>query len=176
MKKILLLLCIFSCLVINAQLVIHPKGGIKPMKAAVYSGNDSLVKLAKNAAANGIVAPIPADSFYHWSPSVGLNVFNRDNVTGTSNIGLTPGVGYGFKWTPSGHSNNTAIAVDLYAAAVVNSNNTNYFSFSLLPIITFFNWISIGYGGDAEFAINNTVKDKPIGSIFTIGISKSIGK
>jgi len=117
------------------------------------------------------------DSTIYLGPSVSFDVFIKEKSTGQYKIGAIPGVGYGIKYNPFKWKKNYLIGIDLFAQADIseeidNHSGFDYFNIDLLPVVTFFNWIGIGYG--PRFKIGLDAVPNTHTTLFSIGIRKAL--
>lgn len=115
---------------------------------------------------------------WFFGPSVGFDAFTRYQPTKEYRAGVIPGVGYGLKYRPGFWTYTPSIvALDIFAQAslvkATGSVGSDHFDVDLLPVVTLFDWISVGYGYRHQFATESGVKDSG-GALFSIGIRKSI--
>ena len=112
------------------------------------------------------------DSTIFLGPSTGIDVFQLETKTGNYTIGITPGVGYGFKWAPN-KNQPYLIAIDLFlktGLSVENTaNNPNYFNIqTTLNFSAVGGWINIGAGFSEGLGLNGAPnKSTPILTIGT---------
>src|SRR5665213_617479 len=106
---------------------------------------------------------VPASGFnIYLGPSVSVDVFERDNQTGTFKTGIIPGIGYGLKLSKSdadATAGNYIVALDLFIQGSLQSpDNTttgNYFLLDALPVLSVLNgWVGIGFGPRFKFGLN----------------------
>lgn len=111
------------------------------------------------------------DSTLFLAPSVAFDVFTKQIDTGDYSIGVIPGVGYGLKWNPFKWEDDYLLGVDIFAEAAM-SEDDDVFNIRVLPVVTFMNWIHIGYGTIFRVGLNGKSDNKT--GVFTIGISKTL--
>jgi len=151
--------------------------------------------LARKAKADPAPAPSPYRSYLSgapaagptmtaaggqvWlGPSIGLNIFSKDLTTGTYQLGIVPGVGYGVKWRPAWYTlTDDLLAFDLFvqASLVDQTSQTpgaKWFTISFMPILTVMDWFSAGIGPDEYIAVDSA----PGGLhwVFMFGMQKSL--
>lgn len=124
----------------------------------------------------------PGDKGIFLGPSVSVELFYRENQTGAYRAGLTPGVGYGIKYSKDlSKPNNYIVALDLFVQGgfqnsegnTTGTTNSNYFNIDFLPVVSFVNgWFGIGYGPRFKLGLNGA-KDK-VYTIFTFGVRRPI--
>jgi len=112
-----------------------------------------------------------------FCPSVGFDVFTIDLKTRRYVTGIVPGIGYGLKYKPAGWTATTAVvAVDLFVQATLDDNSTvvpgaKYFSIEALPIVTFLDWVSFGFGLDEYVGLSTLPSE--LHWVFSFGMKKS---
>lgn len=127
--------------------------------------------------------PVPAagtvalSGSWWFSPSVGFDVFTYDLKTHAYSVGIIPGIGYGLKYKPASWTATEAIfALDLFVqAGLLDETNTvpggKYFSIQAIPIVTFLDWVSVGFGPDALLGISTAPGE--LHWMFSFGLRKS---
>jgi hypothetical protein len=121
-------------------------------------------------------APVPGPEqkvlpMLYLAPSVGFDAFVRDNSSNEWKAGVIPGVGYGIKWRPSSYTlTQNLLALDVFMQAAMASDR---FDIDLLPVLTVFDWVGVGFGYRWQLATTAGVSDKG-GTLFSIGIHKSL--
>jgi len=110
-------------------------------------------------------------------PSVGFDVFTYDVKTHGYSVGVIPGVGYGLKYKPANWTATEAVfAIDLFVqAGLVNESATvpggTYFGIQAIPIVTFLDWFSVGFGPDALLGVSTAPSE--LHWVFSFGLRKS---
>ena len=146
------------------------------------SGGPSAVQpLPKETAAAPapVVGDVPLNTSGSWwlCPSIGFDVFTYDIKTHAYSVGIIPGIGYGLKYKPAGWTATDAVfAVDLFVqAGLLNESNTipggTYFSIQAIPIVTFLDWFSVGFGPDALLGVSTAPSE--LHWMFSFGLRKS---
>lgn len=126
-------------------------------------------------AATAKVATATPDVWF--CPSVGFDVFTIDLKTRQYVTGIVPGIGYGLKYKPAGWTATTAVvAVDLFVQATLDDNSSavpgaKYFSIEALPIVTFLDWVSVGFGLDEYVGLSTLPSE--LHWVFSFGMKKS---
>lgn len=111
-------------------------------------------------------------------PSVGFDVFTYDTSTKQYAAGIIPGVGYGLKYKPAWWKLSDAfLALDVFVSAVLadddpNHSGSDHFNIDVIPIITFMDWVSVGYG--PRFQIGLDTEEGDHHGLFSFGVRKSI--
>ncbi len=116
-----------------------------------------------------------------WAgPSVGFDVFTRESGTGKYVSGVIPGIGYGIKW---GRPNQdptkdpTALAaIDMFIQGSQSEEDSDhegsdYFNIDVLPVVTLFNWVSVGYGPRFKTGLDG--HPSKTRWLFTFGVKKA---
>ncbi|MEZ4891657.1 MAG: hypothetical protein R3A50_07055 [Saprospiraceae bacterium] len=119
------------------------------------------------------------DSTLYFGASISFDLFVRESGTGSYKIGAIPGVGYGFRWNPKWNPLKTksVISFDLFTQAnlaeeIDMHSGFDYFSIDLLPVVTFFDWIGIGYGPRFKVGLDGVPSTRT--GIFSFGIRKGL--
>lgn len=116
-----------------------------------------------------------------WAgPSVGFDAFVRESGTGAYKTGIIPGVGYGIKWgraqADATKEPSPWIALDLFLQGAVSEEDdshsgADFFNIDALPVLTFFNWVSVGYGPRFKSGLNGEPSIHR--TLFSFGIRKA---
>lgn len=110
-------------------------------------------------------------------PSVGFDVFQIDLKTRQYVTGIVPGIGYGLKYKPAGWTlTNAVIALDVFVQASLVDNSTavpgaKYFAIEALPIVTFIDWVSVGFGAEEFIGVSSLPSE--LHWVFSFGMKKS---
>jgi len=102
-------------------------------------------------------AAMAAGSAWYLALDAGLNIFVKDNATGTWGVNATPIIGLKLHWTPAWWTFTPSfLSLGAYVGAGTSSPIAvvpgNTFNVSVLPVITFADYIGFGYGMVAHFA------------------------
>lgn len=135
--------------------------------------------MPKDGAAPTPLGDVPLNKAGTWwfSPSVGFDVFTYDIKTHAYSLGIIPGVGYGLKYRPANWTATEAVfAIDLFVqAGLLNETDTipggSYFAIQAIPIVTFLDWFSVGFGPDELLGISTAPSE--LHWMFSFGIRKS---
>jgi hypothetical protein len=138
-----------------------------------------LEPLPKATAPASSVGDVPLNTSGTWwfSPSVGFDIFSYDVKTHAYSLGIIPGVGYGLKYCPAGWTATSAVfAVDLFVqAGLLDESATvpggNYFAIQAIPIVTFLDWFSVGFGPDELIGLSTAPSE--LHWLFSFGLRKS---
>lgn len=116
-----------------------------------------------------------------WAgPSLGFDVFSRESGTGKYVTGVIPGIGYGVKWgrpNPDPTKDPTAYAaLDVFVQGAQSDEDTahegnDYFNIDVLPVLTLFNWVSVGYGPRFKTGLDGHPSKNRW--LFTFGVKKA---
>jgi hypothetical protein len=112
-----------------------------------------------------------------WAgPSIGFDAFVRESGTGQYRTGIIPGVGYGVKWGKESPNSKPWIALDLFVQGAVSEENkehegSDYFNIDVLPVVTLFDWVSVGYGPRFKTGLGGLASDRR--NLFSFGVRKA---
>jgi hypothetical protein len=116
------------------------------------------------------------DSTLFLAPSLSIDLFVRESQSGAYKIGAIPGIGYGLKYKPKKWESGFLIGIDVFAQAnLVDEIDTHsgfdYFNIDILPVVTLFNWIGVGYGPRFKIGLNGIPSTNR--GLFSFGLRKS---
>lgn len=143
-----------------------PKYGIKTLEKDTTIQSEALLPITASS-----------DTILWFAPTVGFDLFVRENGTKQYKVGLIPGVGYGLKWGSS-KENSIYLSLDVFLQAAMSEeidsiSGPDYFNIDVLPIITVYDWFSIGFGWRFKLGLDQKVADVNR-NLFSFGIRKSI--
>jgi hypothetical protein len=112
--------------------------------------------------------------------SASLNVFSLDLSTRKYSVGVSPGIGYGIRWSPAWWKvTDTFLGLDFFLnGQLVNIDTTDefdYFKLSLTPVVTLVDAVSAGIGLSYEFSLRPSIYPDTIAAVFTFGLATSWG-
>jgi hypothetical protein len=123
----------------------------------------------------------PADGkeTFYFGTTIGFDAIVVDMETRNYKTGVIPGVGWGLKWRPTWWTQSPSfIALDLFAEAAIAETNdahsgSDVFGISILPVVTLFGWVSVGYGANIQISLDSAVPDDTH-AIMSFGLKHSI--
>jgi hypothetical protein len=108
-----------------------------------------------------------------------VNLLQIDLSTKKYVLGISPGLGFGLRWSPAWWSlTDTFLSLDLFFNAnFVNVDTTeefDYFQLDVTPVVTIIDLIAVGFGARILISVNSAYSNS-VEAIFSFGYGTSLG-
>lgn len=112
-----------------------------------------------------------------FGPAVAFDFFLWESRSHDYRLGLSPGIGYGIKWSPSWwRATESFIALDLFVqmnAVTVEDGSLGYFNVDFVPAVSFLDWFGVGVGPRLSLPLKDSLEAQTT-ALVSFGIRKAI--